>query len=49
MVIPVGLPYYHQELMLLEKDETGEISTKDVLGVVFVPLTGNPARGGDRE
>ena len=44
MVIPVGLPYHHQELMLLEKDEAGNISTKDVLGVVFVPLTGNPVR-----
>ena len=45
MVIPVGLPYQHQELMLLEKDDTGKISTRDVLGVVFVPLTGGPARG----
>lgn len=49
MVIPVGLPYHHQELMLLEKDEAGKVSTRDVLGVVFVPLTGNPARGGDLE
>lgn len=47
MVIPIGLPYHHQELMLLEKDESGEVSTRDVLGVVFVPLTGNPARGGN--
>ena len=48
MVIPMGLPYQHQELMLLEKDEAGEVSTRDVLGVIFVPLTGDsaPARGG---
>ena len=40
LVIPVGLPYMHQELMLVEKKENDEISTRDVLGVAFVPLTG---------
>jgi protein-L-isoaspartate(D-aspartate) O-methyltransferase len=40
LVIPVGLPYMHQELMMVEKKENGAISTRDVLGVVFVPLTG---------
>jgi protein-L-isoaspartate(D-aspartate) O-methyltransferase len=40
MVIPVGLPYYHQELMLVEKSEDNEVQTKDILGVAFVPLTG---------
>ncbi len=38
MVIPVGLPYMHQELMLVIKDEQGETTTKSVLGVAFVPL-----------
>lgn len=38
MVIPVGQPHFHQELMLVEKDDTGEIKTTDVLGVAFVPL-----------
>jgi len=38
MVIPVGLPYMHQELMLISSDEQGNTSTKDVLGVAFVPL-----------
>ncbi len=38
MVIPVGLPYMHQELMLLEKDENGKTSTHDILAVAFVPL-----------
>lgn len=40
MVIPVGLPYRHQELMVVEKNKTGEINTHDILGVAFVPLTG---------
>jgi protein-L-isoaspartate(D-aspartate) O-methyltransferase len=39
MVIPIGLPYSHQELMLVEKQASGEISVTDVLGVAFVPLT----------
>lgn len=38
MVIPVGLPYSSQELMLVTKDEHGKTATKSVLGVVFVPL-----------
>lgn len=45
LVIPVGLPYRHQELMLVEKQENGHIETHDILGVAFVPLTGehNPS------
>ena len=38
MAIPVGLPYSHQELMLLGKDEQGATHTRAVLGVAFVPL-----------
>jgi len=38
MAIPVGLPYSHQELMLVQKDEKGNITTRSVLGVAFVPL-----------
>jgi protein-L-isoaspartate(D-aspartate) O-methyltransferase len=38
LVIPVGLPYMPQELMLVEKDDEGEIHTRDILGVAFVPL-----------
>ncbi|MEN8260631.1 MAG: protein-L-isoaspartate(D-aspartate) O-methyltransferase [Pseudomonadota bacterium] len=41
MVIPVGSPLFHQELMLVEKNAIGEIATRDVLSVAFVPLTGN--------
>lgn len=40
LVIPVGLPYSYQELMLVEKSEDNEVRTKDILGVAFVPLTG---------
>ena len=38
MVIPVGLPYQHQELMLVSKDKAGKIWTDALLGVAFVPL-----------
>jgi len=41
LVIPVGLPYSYQELMVLEKRADDEIKTKTILGVSFVPLTGN--------
>jgi protein-L-isoaspartate(D-aspartate) O-methyltransferase len=44
MVIPIGLPYRHQELMVVEKDEHGWITTRDILGVAFVPLTSEHAR-----
>jgi len=42
LVIPVGLQYMPQELMLVEKDEQGEIHTRDILGVAFVPLQEDP-------
>lgn len=38
MVIPVGLPYMHQELMVVTKDAQDQAETKSVLGVAFVPL-----------
>ncbi len=40
MVVPVGSPFALQHLMLVEKDETGTVSTRQVLPVRFVPLTG---------
>jgi len=40
LVIPVGLPYSYQELMVVEKRADGEIEIRQVLGVSFVPLTG---------
>ncbi|PWB50419.1 MAG: protein-L-isoaspartate O-methyltransferase [Nitrosomonadales bacterium] len=41
MVIPVGLPYMHQELLLVEKNSSGVITTRNMLPVAFVPLTGD--------
>ena len=44
LVIPVGVPYGNQELILAEKNPNGEIHTRDILGVVFVPMVDtNPA------
>jgi protein-L-isoaspartate(D-aspartate) O-methyltransferase len=40
MVIPVGGPFFVQQLMLVEKGEKGEIQTRQILPVAFVPLTG---------
>ncbi|MGW8159733.1 MAG: protein-L-isoaspartate(D-aspartate) O-methyltransferase [Desulfoprunum sp.] len=40
MVIPVGAQFAVQYLMLVEKTALGEISTRNVLPVQFVPLTG---------
>jgi len=38
MVVPVGEPFREQMLVLVTKDEDGEVHTKDVLPVAFVPL-----------
>ena len=38
LVIPIGLPYMRQELMLVEKDYPSNTHVKDILGVAFVPL-----------
>lgn len=38
LVIPVGLPYMPQELLLVTKDPQEKIHTRDILGVAFVPL-----------
>ncbi len=43
LVIPVGLPFMPQELLLVTKDAQGKIHTRDILGVAFVPLTGGEA------
>ncbi len=39
MCIPVGPPFKVQHLVLVTKEETGEISTKVIASVRFVPLT----------
>ncbi len=46
MVLPVGRPYGYQELTLVEKSGDGErVTTREVLGVAFVPLTGAHGAG----
>ncbi len=40
MLIPVGSRGFYQELMMLRKDEDGNISERRWGGVAFVPLTG---------
>jgi protein-L-isoaspartate(D-aspartate) O-methyltransferase len=42
LVIPVGADFMNQELMLVKKDEQGEIDVNGALGVVFVPLVNKP-------
>lgn len=40
MVIPVGERFLVQQLLLIEKDTRGEVRTRQILPVAFVPLTG---------
>jgi protein-L-isoaspartate(D-aspartate) O-methyltransferase len=43
MVIPVGGPFLTQQLTFVEKRTDGSVTTRQVLPVRFVPLTGGPA------
>ena len=45
MVIPIGLPGAGQMLTVVEKSAAGEIRTKGVLPVAFVPMVHAPAPG----
>lgn len=38
MVIPIGQPYLPQTLLLINKNQQGNIEVNDMLGVAFVPL-----------
>jgi protein-L-isoaspartate(D-aspartate) O-methyltransferase len=40
MVIPVGSRFMVQQLVVVEKDATGKLTTRQILPVRFVPLTG---------
>jgi protein-L-isoaspartate(D-aspartate) O-methyltransferase len=40
MIIPVGSRFMVQQLVLVEKDTQGEVVTRQILPVRFVPLTG---------
>ena len=39
LIIPIGQPYSFQDLLVLEKDQKGIFSTRNVLSVSFVPFT----------
>ena len=39
MVIPVGARFMTQQLVLVNKDATGKVTTRQLLPVAFVPLT----------
>jgi len=41
MVIPVGMPSSHQELMLVTRDPRGKAESRSLLGVAFVPMVEN--------
>lgn len=41
LVIPVGQPYSAQELLVIDKLDSGELRRHSVLPVAFVPLTGS--------
>ncbi|HVP53581.1 MAG TPA: protein-L-isoaspartate(D-aspartate) O-methyltransferase [Candidatus Eisenbacteria bacterium] len=41
MIIPIGGRFLMQYLVLVEKDQSGKISTRELLPVQFVPLTGS--------
>ncbi|MBI2570557.1 MAG: protein-L-isoaspartate(D-aspartate) O-methyltransferase [Candidatus Schekmanbacteria bacterium] len=40
MIIPVGSSFFVQDLVIVDKTKTGELRTRQVLPVSFVPLTG---------
>ena len=40
MAIPVGSPFLTQHLLLVEKREDGSVTSRQILPVIFVPLTG---------
>jgi protein-L-isoaspartate(D-aspartate) O-methyltransferase len=40
MVIPLGAPYALQHLVLVERTDDGRVTTRQLLPVSFVPLTG---------
>jgi protein-L-isoaspartate(D-aspartate) O-methyltransferase len=44
MVIPVGEPHAEQALLLVQKGSNGEVITRNVSAVLFVPLTREPAK-----
>ena len=48
MILPLGSPYGAQTLVLLEKSRQGNITSKSLLPVRFVPMLGRAIEGQDR-
>jgi protein-L-isoaspartate(D-aspartate) O-methyltransferase len=46
MVLPLGPRHGDQELVLLRKDADGHVTSRTVLPVAFVPLTGGSSAAG---
>ena len=44
LVIPVGAPHRPQELLLVQKDDKGRLSRKNILPVAFVPFTSDESQ-----
>lgn len=40
MIIPVGSRFMTQQLLMVQKDTQGKVTTEQILPVMFVPLTG---------
>ncbi|MGD8743309.1 MAG: protein-L-isoaspartate O-methyltransferase, partial [Granulosicoccaceae bacterium] len=40
MVIPIGGQFMVQQLVFVEKDHDGKVTTRQIMPVMFVPLTG---------
>jgi protein-L-isoaspartate(D-aspartate) O-methyltransferase len=41
MILPIGTRFTTQELVLVTKTEDGRLTTRQILPVRFVPLTGD--------
>lgn len=41
MVLPVGSRYFTQQLVLVTRQTDGSVATRELMGVAFVPLTGD--------
>lgn len=46
LIIPVGMPFMPQQLLVVEKSLDGRLTRRNALSVAFVPLTGDHAAAG---